>query len=730
MNSACSDIAQRTNDLVDKTSQHALSVDDPDLIDDLTRAIHATASSVASLVSRFQTMMKDYVAPNQKAFAVATKEFGDALNQLLLTLDASFVNKIERAVRAGKKAVSDFASAARVSKEELLRTAQDVAASNINVCKAADAAAKATLDSKKAVVFRDGSGKVKDYSTGVIRAGQAMANSPSDKSHGDRFFQEERSLFEVYDLLLETARKSSLLGFGRLGDLLSTIDDLLAKLAGLKGGFAALINAIGTDAFVGLAKDMLRNVMDAIALGQKVMDSTDDPIVKYKLEELLEKLRDGAKRLIVAAQEAHKDPTNKAKRDAVLAINKELDLVIDEVMRLLDPSNPLSSKDRVLMGTQVCDILAAKVALFTNDGGEPLAKASKGLLLASDQVHRDAHHLGTQMANPELEAKLKDLTGDLRNLANKETGEARSRSAAVNGTRDNIFQKTAAIREVVQGDWRVKQKEPEKKKTDGLVAAAEDQKRQAYLVAEEAERFAEGVSDTAKRDRIRGLARQVRQDADELVRAAEAYDADPNNAALERQFSETQKRLVDRIGEIVNLIGDQAAKDALGSLFGLQDGGADGSIFRLIDDVIAEIDHHAQVGDDAQKGVNAAQSIGFKCKELSDQLRKMANNKQAEGAFREQLNSYANGVRDQALQLKILSAVKLADLGGDQATKDKTTSSGQQVQNQVRGLRKNLVDLKKQLFAEALQRRTSNTLKQANAIQKIAQAFIASRNKK
>ncbi len=27
-------------------------------------------------------MMKDYVPPNQKAFAVATKDFGDALNQL------------------------------------------------------------------------------------------------------------------------------------------------------------------------------------------------------------------------------------------------------------------------------------------------------------------------------------------------------------------------------------------------------------------------------------------------------------------------------------------------------------------------------------------------------------------------------------------------------------------------------------------------------------------------
>jgi hypothetical protein len=51
-------------------------------------------------------MMKDYVPPNQKAFAVATKEFGDALNLLLMTLDTSFVRKIEIAVREGKPPTS------------------------------------------------------------------------------------------------------------------------------------------------------------------------------------------------------------------------------------------------------------------------------------------------------------------------------------------------------------------------------------------------------------------------------------------------------------------------------------------------------------------------------------------------------------------------------------------------------------------------------------------------
>jgi hypothetical protein len=51
----------------------------------------------------------------------------------------------------------------------------------------------------------------------------------------------------------------------------------------------------------------------------------------------------------------------------------------------------------------------------------------------------------------------------------------------------------------------------------------------------------------------------------------------------------------------------------MGSLFGLQDGGGDGSIFRLIDSVVAEIDANGQVGDNAQAGVAAAQVSFVSC---------------------------------------------------------------------------------------------------------------------
>ena len=51
----------------------------------------------------------------------------------------------------------------------------------------------------------------------------------------------------------------------------------------------------------------------------------------------------------------------------------------------------------------------------------------------------------------------------------------------------------------------------------------------------------------------------------------------------------------------------------------------------------------------------------------------------------------------------------IAKVEADTTPKDKTTTSGQQVATQMRGLRKNLVELKKQLFAEALARDPSDT---------------------
>jgi hypothetical protein len=49
---------------------------------------------------------------------------------------------------------------------------------------------------------------------------------------------------------VETARKTSLLGFGRLGELLSTIDDLLAKLSSLKVEKRVLVDCLFVYLFV------------------------------------------------------------------------------------------------------------------------------------------------------------------------------------------------------------------------------------------------------------------------------------------------------------------------------------------------------------------------------------------------------------------------------------------------------------------------------------------------
>lgn len=50
---------------------------------------------------------------------------------------------------------------------------------------------------------------------------------------------------------------------------------------------------------------------------------------------------------------------------------------------------------------------------------------------------------------------------------------------------------------------------------------------------------------------------KVRKDADQMVADAIAYDADPSNSSLEARYATSQKRLAERIKEIVDLCGDQ-----------------------------------------------------------------------------------------------------------------------------------------------------------------------------
>jgi len=117
--------------------------------------------------------------------------------------------------------------------------------------------------------------------------------------------------------------------------------------------------------------------------------------------------------------------------------------------------------------------------------------------------------------------------------------------------------------------------------------------------------------------------------------------------------------------------------------------------------------------------VEGTKVVTEKSKTLATLLRQMAK-EETEPKFKEQFQAFGNGINDRALQIKILSAVNLAEGGG--------TQKSTQVTSALSGLKQNLGSLVNSLHAASLQTSIRQTTKQADAIRRLAEAFRQTNN--
>ena len=134
----------------------------------------------------------------------------------------------------------------------------------------------------------------------------------------------------------------------------------------------------------------------------------------------------------------------------------------------------------------------------------------------------------------------------------------------------------------------------------------------------------------------------------------------------------------------------------------------------LAEELIKKIeDVSARMKTNPGSTVEGSKEITEMTKKLGGLLRQMAK-EESEPKFKEQFLTFGNGINDKALQIKILSAVNLAE---------GTPKNNTQVQAACDGLKSNLLGLVKSLHAAALQHKTTSTYKQADAIRRVAEAF-------
>ena len=213
--------------------------------------------------------------------------------------------------------------------------------------------------------------------------------------------------------------------------------------------------------------------------------------------------------------------------------------------------------------------------------------------------------------------------------------------------------------------------------------------------------------------------------------AAQKYDSNPNSQEYENDYSNAQKDLADQIGSIVKLTNNNTLMNTFGGLEDLLKSGGRG--VKVAEELMKFIEEmNLKMKNNSDFTVEGAKQITEKTKELSSILRQMGIHQffhfffffykdfffsakdEPDPKFKEQFNTFANGLNDSALQIKILSAVNLAE-GGSKNTNQVTAACNV--------LKNNLVGLVSSLHSASLQSSIRQTNKQAEAIKKLAEAF-------
>jgi len=276
-------------------------------------------------------------------------------------------------------------------------------------------------------------------------------------------------------------------------------------------------------------------------------------------------------------------------------------------------------------------------------------------------------------------------------------------------------------------------REPQKENIDflkgenELVTAAKQQAVEALQIAEEAEKIANSLSDQKKKREILDACADLRDWAHKVIKAAEALAQNPGDDRLQKNLLDTQQHLTNAVIKVISLTSD--VKDEMA---------------RAIKELEALLQESEQLYAEFFAACRAAQneikdsfgkSSGRKspgelvaaAKRLADHsnniariLRDMAAKNQ-DSVYRQQLTNCSKLVRDRAIQVKMISAVKVA-MTGDDVDDNQVVSAASGVDTEIN-------DVVKMVKAGILKFRLQQTQKQTLAIKKIRELWNEQRRK-
>jgi len=685
---------------------------------------------------------------SQRAFAKAAKDTGDAINSLLTSTDNTYQRKIIDAVNKSNQANENLKAQAPVSREALVKAAQNNADKTVMLVKVVNRAAESTIDKNKAHLLKSAGESVKVLGPALIQSAKALNQSPNDGSIRERVQSQHRELQTIYDKIVEYAKMTANY-VGKVGDAWENAQRLLELARQMEDAANALHNAAlrgNREDFMAAAKRAAQTALELIKQAELMAAQEKDPLKKKMILSAIEELRQASRNLVNAAKEAQADPNNPEKQRKLELAHKELSEAIAKILALTDPNQSPASK--FYYTAQFLENTAGTVVDEAKRGDRPaLVDDAEVLSAAALQFAHECEEVSKTILDPNDRAKLLNIGGEVKTLANelrnqagkvvlnpsdqKELKELEKQYVNLQDKLDDA--RRAAGFHVSRARNKQEQIQPKQDNIDflkgenELVTAAKQQAVEALQIAEEAEKIAHSLQDQKRKKEILDACAELRDWAHKVIKAAEALSQNPGDDRLQKTLLDTQTQLTRAITKVIGLTSDvkEELTRAIKELEALLQESEQlyAEFFAACKAAQNEIkDSFAKTSGrkSPQEMVAAAKRLADHSNNISRILREMASKNQ-DSVYKQQLTNCSKLVRDRAIQVKMISAVKVAMTGDD--------VDDNQVVSAATGVDTEINEVVKMVKAGILKFRLQQTQKQTLAIKKIRELWSEQRKK-
>eukprot|EP01090_Pellita_catalonica_P017252 TRINITY_DN5166_c0_g5_i1.p1 TRINITY_DN5166_c0_g5~~TRINITY_DN5166_c0_g5_i1.p1 ORF type:complete len:758 (+),score=204.67 TRINITY_DN5166_c0_g5_i1:40-2313(+) len=722
----CISLANNTQTLVKMIQQLALKSKDATYQVGATNIIIKMSESIGALVSSFNVLLQNPLdGENKKKFAIASKNVGEAINELMLLTDRAASQKLEKAIlklmTIGKK-----------------NNPSQLTSENDSVVAMAEHVAEHTADPEKKKELQH-----------AIRAIQSSAPTYLN-SNGNQHF-ETAAVGKAYQDLLRACKIDPLSFINKVHEMMEYIQKLMEMSQNLKEAAHRLRRvALGElDApFADAAKAVAQHAIALVQQAQKNLEKIDDPVKRLQVQDLCNDIKDYASNLIKAAKEAKADPTNIEKRNALLSAEQRLVNHVERLEQLLERINQDAQRAAAGNATELDDdalkIKFANTLHYLERKADELvedavAKGDKRHFVktckvageVAQQMVKDGNKLAGRVTiceNPQEKKELLQAISDTKNAAVNLMKQAQTyvndpAKAGTQGKRDvnDAYRNLAKCLHTAKVKAKIT---TEDEKEAGIVAgdnellqAALEEVDMAQLLADEAELRLAKMTDASRKKAAQDAIAELRRRADEVLAAARILADNPEDEGAQRALAEAQKNLANAIQKVVEATSeeDAALRRAMADMQSTADVLANegGEVVQKARELIDFIDDRfGSSSTSPEAALKSAREIASKTNELARLLRALLAKGKGDDASKKELLDLVNVIKDRSIQVKIIAAVKCAGGGGSGA-----------VSSAAHGLAGTIKEILNVLCAETLKRRVAATQMQVSAIKAVLEAY-------